>query len=223
MSSATYNQDGDVGIITMDDGKANAMNPTMIGAVNDCLDQAERDAKAVILTGRENVLSGGFDLKIIRGGDPEAARAMSLGGARLMMRLYGLPKPLVLATRGHSVALGGFMLLTGDYRIGAAGDFTIGLNEVAIGMTLPPFGLMLARARLASNHLQNATINANLYDPAGAVAAGFLDEAIAREDVLTRAGAKAAQFAQLDSSAFIRTKLDFRGEDIERIVAGLGR
>ena len=180
MSHATYTQDGDIGVITLDDGKANAMSPVMSDAINAALDQAESDAKAVLLIGRENVLSGGFDLTIIRGGDPERARIMWLKGAKLMMRFYGFPKPLVMATRGHSMALGAFMLLTADYRIGASGDFKIGLNEVAIGMTLPPFGLMLAQNRLASHHLHNATINANIYQSDDAVAAGFLDETVAK-------------------------------------------
>lgn len=221
MSVATFELHGDVGVVTMDDGKANAMNPTMIEAVNAALDEAEAKAKAVVLAGREKVLCGGFDLNIIRGGDAELARKMSLGGAKLMMRLYGFPRPLVITTGGHCVALGGFMLLTGDYRIGVSGDFKIGLNEVAIAMTLPPFGLMLAKERIATRHLQNATTNATLFTPDEAVEVGFLDETVAPGELADRTMARATELAQLDNAAFVRTKLDWRGADIERISAGL--
>ena len=221
MSVATFELHGDVGVVTMDDGKANAMNPTMIEAVNAALDEAEAKAKAVVLAGREKVLCGGFDLNIIRGGDPELARKMSLGGAKLMMRLYGFPRPLVITTGGHCVALGGFMLLTGDYRIGVSGDFKIGLNEVAIAMTLPPFGLMLAKERIATRHLQNATTNATLFTPDEAVEVGFLDETVAPGELADRTMARASELAELDNAAFVRTKLDWRGADIERISAGL--
>ena len=130
----------DIAIVTMDDGKANAFGPNMIAAVNASLDRAADDARAVLLTGRPGLFSGGFDLKVIRSGDVEAAKTMRLAGARLMMRLYGLPLPLVIAVPGHAIALGAFCLLTADYRVGTAGNFNIGLNETSIGMSLPPFG-----------------------------------------------------------------------------------
>ncbi|MBS01242.1 MAG: hypothetical protein CMQ24_00825 [Gammaproteobacteria bacterium] len=79
MSVATFELHGDVGVVTMDDGKANAMNPTMIEAVNAALDEAEAKAKAVVLAGREKVLCGGFDLNIIRAVIPNSrARCRSV-------------------------------------------------------------------------------------------------------------------------------------------------
>ena len=117
--------------------------------------------------------SGGFDLRVIRGDDPQAAVDMRLGGTRLMMRLYGLPLPLVIAASGHAIALGAFCLLTADYRIGTAGDFRVGLNETAIGMSLPPFGLMLARERLSKRYLTRATIAATMFAPDEAKDAGL--------------------------------------------------
>ncbi|HJN52466.1 MAG: crotonase/enoyl-CoA hydratase family protein [Pseudomonadales bacterium] len=221
MSIVNYEQQGDVAIVTMDDGKANAMNPDMAEAINSALDKAEASAKAVVITGRPGVFSGGFDLKIIRSGDPAAAQQMRLAGTRVLMRIYGFPKPIIMAALGHSLALGGFLLLTGDYRIGASGDFTIGLNEVAIGMTLPPFAMMLATARIDNRHLSNAAINANMYNPDQAIAAGFLDEVVAPDEVVARAVEKASAMAELDGAAFAQTKLDFRGADIDRILSAL--
>ena len=122
----TYEQVADVALITMDDGKANAFGPPMIAAVNAMLDRAAGDAKAVVLTGRTGVFSGGFDLKVFRDGDAAQARAMGLAGARLMMRLYGWPQPLIVAASGHAIALGALCLLTGDHRLAADGEFRFG-------------------------------------------------------------------------------------------------
>ena len=219
---ASYELSDQVAIITMDDGKANAFGPDMIAAVDAHLERAGGEAKAVILTGRPGIFSGGFDLKVIRGGDAEAGRAMSLAGARLMMRLYGLPQPLVVAAPGHAIALGAFCLLTGDYRIGIEGDFRIGLNETAIGMSLPPFGLMLAQERLSKRHLARAAIGATLFGPLEARDAGFLDEVVAVADLPAAARAAADRLVALDGASYAAVKNALRGESIAAVLAGLG-
>lgn len=219
---ASYELSDQVAIITMDDGKANAFGPDMIAAVDAHLERAGGEAKAVILTGRPGIFSGGFDLKVIRGGDAAAGRAMSLAGARLMMRLYGLPQPLVVAAPGHAIALGAFCLLTGDYRIGIEGDFRIGLNETAIGMSLPPFGLMLAQERLSKRHLARAAIGATLFGPLEARDAGFLDEVVAVADLPAAARAAADRLVALDGASYAAVKNALRGESIAAVLAGLG-
>ena len=218
---ATYELLDHVAVVTLDDGKANAFSPHMIASVNGLLDHAEDEAKAVVLTGRAGLFSGGFDLRVIRGDDPEAARNMSLGGARLMMRLYGLPLPLVIAASGHAIALGAFCLLTADYRIGTAGDFRIGLNETAIGMSLPPFGLMLAGERLSKRYLTRAAIAATMFSPDEAKDAGFLDEVVAADELKDAALAAARGFLDLDGNAYAAVKQGLRGESIDAVLAGL--
>lgn len=218
---ASYELSDQVAIITMDDGKANAFGPDMIATVEAHLERACREAKAVVLTGRPGIFSGGFDLKVIRGGDAAAGRAMSLAGARLMMRLYGLPQPLVVAAPGHAIALGAFCLLTGDYRIGIEGDFRIGLNETAIGMSLPPFGLMLAKERLSKRHLAGAAIGATLFGPAEARDAGFLDEVVAAAQLPAAARAAADRLVALDGASYAAVKNALRGESIAAVLAGL--
>ena len=218
---ADYRLEGDVAVITMDDGKANAFGPNMIASVNGQLDRAQGEAKAVLLSGRPGLLSGGFDLKVIRGGDAQAARAMSLAGARLMMRLYGLPLPFVIAAPGHAIALGAFCLLTGDYRIGISGDFRIGLNETAIGMSLPPFGLMLAKERLSKRYVARAAIGATMFTPGEALDAGFLDEVVDPDDLREVAFGKARALAELDGASYAAVKKGLRGDAIDGVLAGL--
>ena len=218
---ARYELVDHVAVVTMDDGKANAFGPNMIAAVNGLLDRAEEQAKAVVLTGRPGIFSGGFDLNVIRGGDPVAGRAMSLAGARLMMRLYGLPLPLVTAVPGHAIALGAFCLLTADYRVGTDGDFRIGLNETAIGMSLPPFGLMLAKERLSKRHLARAALAATMFSPQEAKDAGFLDNVVAAEDLRESALGAARSLVNLDGVAYAAVKQGLRGASIAEVLGGL--
>ena len=217
----TYELIDHVAVIVMNDGKANAFGPNMIAAVNEQLDRAEAEAKAAVLAGRPGLFSGGFDLRVIRGDDPEASRDMTLGGARLMMRLYGHPQPLVIAATGHAVALGAFCLLTGDYRLGTDGDFRIQLNETAIGMSLPPFGLMLAKERLSKRYLSRATIAATMFSPAEATDAGFLDEVVGADAILETAQKRARAMVELDGVAYAAVKQSLRGPSISDVLEGL--
>lgn len=219
---ATYELIDQIAVLTMNDGKANAFGPNMIATLNGLLDRAEAEAKAVVLTGRDGIYSGGFDLRVIRGDDPQAAVDMRLGGTRLMMRLYGLPLPLVIAASGHAIALGAFCLLTGDYRIGIEGEFRIGLNETSLGMSLPPFGLMLARERLSKRYLSRATMAASMFSPKDAKDAGFLDVVVPEDKLRATALDVASKYLALDSSAYTAVKNGLRRESIDAILAELG-
>src|SRR5687768_9838511 len=118
MPKVTYEHDGKIATIHLDDGKVNALSPSMQAEVNGALDQAEADqAAVVILTGNEKALSAGFDLAIITTPGPEAL-AMLRGGFELSCRLLTFPAPVVIAASGHAIAMGFFLLLSGDYRIG---------------------------------------------------------------------------------------------------------
>ena len=218
MANVSYKIHGEIAVLTMNDGKANAMNCEMIGEINRLLDRVEREAKALVITGREGIFCGGFDLRVIRSKKNKRKREQFLEGTRLAMRLYGFPKPVIAAVNGSSVALGAFLLLTADYRIGINGAFRIGINEVAIGMSLPPFALMLAQSRISGQYLTNAVISATLYNPQEAVAVGFLDEVIEQRDLLSRSIKKAETLAQLDVDTFARVKLDIRGAKIRNIL-----
>ena len=217
----SYEQTGDVAVLTMDDGKANAFSLGMTNALMSGLDRAEREAGAVVITGRPGVLCAGFDLKVIRGDDAEAKEAMRMAGVETLLRLYLHPQPVVIANTGHALAAGALLLLTGDCRIGARGDFKIGLNEVAIGLPLPPFGLELARDRLTSKAMTEAILCAKMYDPEGAVAAGYMDQAQEPDAVLDAAMVAAEGMLTLDKTAFGTTKTYLRGETVAKILASL--
>jgi enoyl-CoA hydratase len=215
--SATIELHGDVAVITMDDGKANAINPTMLGALNAALDQAEKQAKAVVIVGREQRFSAGFDLKLMQAAAPQEVTDLVKGGGRLALRLYDFPMPVVAACTGHGIAMGCFILLACDVRIGAIGPYKIGANETAINMVLPAFGFELAKARLNPQFLTDSVIHSTLYDPEQAVVAGYLDSVAAPDKVLDVAIAQAQELSVLTSKAYAMNKHLLRRHSLDAI------
>lgn len=208
--------DNEIAILTMDDGRANALGHAMIDALNGALNEAEGKAKAVLIAGREKRFCAGFDLDVM-GSGPENVRKLVTAGAELLMRLYEYPLPVIMACTGHALAAGGLLLLAGDTRIGTEGDFRIGLPEVAIGMTMPVFGIELARDRLARHRFTEAVTQARIYGPSDAVAVGYLDEAVSPAALMETAKARAAELAALQQPAFANTKRKERKATIELI------
>ena len=213
-----YSQVDDIAFLTMDDGKVNAISPSMCTALNGGLDRAAGDADAIVITGRTNVFCGGFDLNIIRGEDEILKSRMRQSGMELLKRLYLLPQPIIFAVTGHAIAMGALLLLAGDLRIALDGKYRIGLNETSIGLSLPVTGLEMARDRLAPTIFQRATINSELFSPKNAITAGYLDEVavgLANFDALVLRVSK--KLANLDNNAFFATKRKVRQATLDRI------
>jgi len=206
---ATYEIDGRIATITIDDGKVNALSVPVLRAVHAALDRAERDRAVVVLTGRDRYFSAGFDLNVFAGGG-EAVLEMLTLGATLAERMLSFPTPIVAACTGHAPAAGAFLLLAADRRIGADGPFQIGLNEVRIGLTVPWFAIELARQRLHPAHFDATVVNATMYRPADAVGAGFLDRVVPADRLRAASVEAAAALAELNPAAHAATKLRAR-------------
>jgi len=198
-----------IATITLQNGKVNAISPQMVDELNKALDQAELENAVVILTGQVGMFSGGFDLKTMKASS-EAAVALVTEGSKLARRMLAFPTAIIGACTGHAIAKGAFLLLSCDYRIGCAGNFKIGLNEVAIGMTMHNAGIEIARNRIPKNYLTRSVINAELFSPETAVSAGFLDEVVEESQLLNTAQAIAKQMLTLNMTAHHGTKLKER-------------
>ena len=201
----TYQLADGIATITMDDGKVNVMSNAMQAEINAALDRAIDDGAIVVLEGRDGVFSAGFDLPTLRGGGDDGRR-MVRGGFELAHRVLGFPFPVVIACTGHAIAMGTFLLLSGDYRVGAHGPYKLVANEVAIGLTFPRVGIEILRQRLTPAAFNRAAMLAETFAPDDAVAAGFLDRVVAPGEVRAAAWSAAAQFATLDLDAHARTK-----------------
>ena len=211
-------EDG-VATITLDDGKVNALSPAMQAAINGALDRAQDEAEVVVLTGRETTFSAGFDLRAA----PEEWPEMVAGGGDLAGRLLAFPLPTIAACNGNAIAMGSFLLLSCDVRIGVAGPFRIAMNEVAIGLTLPFFAVALSRHRLSPPFFDRCANTGVAVDPAEAVAAGFLDRAVAAEALAGAAAEAAAALKAIDRNAHAATKLRVRERVIAEVREGVER
>ena len=171
-------------VLRLDHGKPNSISQAVAEELSSALGEAAKasEIKAIVLLGRAGMFSGGFDLATM-GKGAAAARDMVIAGGRLLMDIYDHPKPVVVGCGGHAIAMGTFMVMAGDDRIGAAGSFKLGMNETAIGMTLPDFGFELARARMSKRHFDRGVVHSTIFDPKGAVDAGILDRIVDPEQL----------------------------------------
>jgi enoyl-CoA hydratase len=213
---ASYELEGQVATIAMDDGKVNALSIEMLKEVHGAFDQAEKDGAVVIFTGREKFLSAGFDLKVFSERPGEIVEMLTLG-ARLSERLLTFPTPVLVACNGHAIAAGTFPALAADLRIGVEGPYKLGLNEVKIGLTVPLYVVELARQRLAPRDFNRSLVTAAMYSPEEAVAAGFLDRVVPAGELREASQAAAGELAGLDMDAHAATKLRVREDALEAL------
>jgi len=216
----TYRLEDGIATITMDDGKVNVLSNEMQAELNAALDRAMADQAVIVLSGRPGIFSAGFDLSVFQAGGPEAVR-MLIGGFEVAERLLSFPRPVVIACPGHAIAMGVFLLLSGDYRIGAAGPYKITANEVAINMTMPETAIEICRQRLAPAHLVRAVTLAEVYSPADAVAAGFLDRIVEPDELSQTAHDVATSLAALSLEAHEATKQRVRRGSLAAIRAAI--
>lgn len=220
--TVAYELNDSVATIRLDDGKVNVLGPAMQGAINEALDRAEKDsAKAVVIAGNGRVFSGGFDLAVFSSGDAAAAHGMLAGGFELSMRCMTFPVPVIMAATGPAIAMGSFLLLSGDHRIGQPKTKCQAI-EVAIGMTIPLAALEIMRFRLTPAAFHRGASMAATFAGDEAIAGGWLDEIVDADRVLARAQEVAAEAAAtLHTGAHKATKLKARESALQAIRAGI--
>lgn len=219
--SVSYSLKDGIATIAMDDGKANVLSPQMLDELNAAFDKAQSDKAVVILTGRPGgVFSGGFDLKIMMSG-PEHAVALTCQGSRLAQRILSFPTPVIAAAGGHAIAMGAFLLLACDYRIGLDEGSKTGLNETQIGMVMHHFGIELAREFIAKTYLNRSLVNGEIFMPEDAVRAGFLDKTVPKEQLMDTAAATAQAMKLLSMNAFGGTKIKSRKQFLDTLSRAL--
>jgi enoyl-CoA hydratase len=216
----TYQSEENYAIITINNGKANAISHDVADGLNAGLDKAEQEDKIVILTGTQGIFSGGFDLKVMTKSS-ESALELVTKGSKLSLRMLSFPKPIIVACNGHAIAKGAFLLLSADYRIGTQGDFKIGLNEVIIGMTMHHAGIAIAKSRLSESYLARSVNNAEIYSVKDAITAGFLDTAVSEDLLLPTAIKVAVMFSKLNKTAHAATKLRVRKPHLDALTQAI--
>jgi len=211
-----YKSEEHYAMITIVNGKANAISHEVIDGLNQSFDLAEKERKIIILTGQPGIFSAGFDLKVMTK-SAESAKELVQRGSELSLRMLRFSRPIIVACSGHAMAKGAFLLLSADYRIGVDGDFKIGLNEVQIGMTMHHAGVAIAKSRLSEVYLTRCVSNAEIFQPKSALQAGFFDLVVKENELIPTAKAVAEMFGKLHPKAHAETKLKVRKKHLVKI------
>ena len=215
-STVQYELNDGIATITIDDGKRNALSPAVFEALYSAFDQAEADGAIVVITGRDDVFSAGFDLKVLKGGGPNTLRMLRLGYL-LTARVLEYPYPVIAACNGHVLAMGVFLMLSCDYVVGTQGDFKVSANEVALGLTMPRVAAAMLQHRLTPAAYQRAVVLSEYFDVDSAREAGFFDTLVEPGQTLGRAQELAAEFSQLNMPAHTASKRRIR-HDLIRLI-----
>ena len=196
--------DDGVARITLDDGKVNALSPEMIADIEQALAAAASAGAVTVLKGRAGIFSAGFDLKTFKLG-LEPGVAMVRAGAELVLRVLAHPRPVITACTGHAYPAGAFLMMAADTRFGVSGAWQIGMNEVAIGLTIPRFAIELARHKLAPQGFAKLT-TAAMFGPEEAMRLGYLDRVVDASELDAAVDAEVARVRMLDMTSYVATK-----------------
>jgi len=161
-------------IIRMSDGKANAIDLQFQDKMNSELNQ-DGSFKGVIITGDGGFFSAGLNIVNLLQSDRETITKTLIGLMNLFQNIMTHPLPFIAIVNGHAVAGGCMLALSCDYRIGIPGKYKMGVNELALGVDLPPMALAALRKCVPVKRLFEVTALGNLYQPNEAVEIGFLN------------------------------------------------
>jgi enoyl-CoA hydratase/carnithine racemase len=213
----TYELDGKIAHLRMDDGKANVLNDGSMAAIEGALERSRTDgAGALVVWGRPKVFSGGIDLALVRETDEEVRTATLRRIARGLLALWSAPVPTVAAVTGHAVAGGAVLALACDWRIAADVDSNIGLTETAIGLVMPTWATVIAQQALGTVAAEQAILGATVFSPREADERGFVHEVVAAERLAARVAEFASELAELPTRVYGATKRRLRATDLER-------
>ena len=211
-----------IAVVTIDDGAKNVINHGVLDELEALWTEVEETAGAAVLTGRPGSFCAGYDIKVMTGDDPRAAAELGRRGGRFAHRLFGSPVPTVAVSTGHAFTIGAIWLACCDLRIGETGSFKYGMSEVMLNVPFSPWPLEPLRARLDPRHLTPAILHSRIYDPSGALEAGFIDRLLPAGEGLDAALEAAAQLAELPREAYSKTKLQLRSDALAIMAADLG-
>lgn len=213
-------RDGGVRLLTLDRPPANAEDETLLTDLGAALDDAARQdaVRAVVLTGAGTFFSGGFDLRAPR---RDAAAAATIGTLfrDTHLKLLTLPKPTLALVNGHAIAGGFILALACDYRLGADGDYRIGVNEVAIGSSFPRVAFEIVRLRLPHARAAELLLGAAIYPANQALRLGLVDELLPADSILATVLRRAARMGAFPREAYADTKAMLVAEAVARVTA----
>lgn len=209
---------GGVAVLTMQHGKANAMDTTFCADLLKRLDELRASpARAVVITGQGNIFSAGVDLVRALDGGPDYFRHFLPPLRRAFAEVFFYEKPIVAAVNGHAMAGGCVLTCAADRRLMAQGTGRIGITEMLVGVPFPVIALEIMRFAAAPQHFERILYSGATFPPEAAVGLGLIDEIVPGDALLDRAIAAAETLGALGPDAFALTKRQLRQPTRERI------
>jgi enoyl-CoA hydratase/carnithine racemase len=210
-------RDGDVAILHMEAGRANAMNAQSLDALS-AMFRDLGDAKAAVIAGNDKIFSAGLDLPSIVDLERAPLTAFMQKFEAVMLQAFELPIPLVAAIGGHAIAGGAVLALQADVRIAVDREaLRIGFNEAQLGMALPPVVVEPLRAQVPGPSLMRLVLTGELFGPHQALKLGFLHDVAPEGELMQRALERAKAFAALPSGGVRDIKSALRKPIADRI------
>jgi len=200
-------QRGAVTVLTLEHGKANALDTELCHGLVVALDEMQREAApAVVLTGRGRIFSAGVDLFRVVDGGPAYVGDFLPALSSLFLALIELPLPVVAAVNGHAIAGGCLLACACDRRLMAAGSGRMGVPELRVGVPFPTVALEILRATAGTAAARELATRGHTVEAAEAQRLGLIDRVVAADDLLDAACTEAEQLAALPADAFALTK-----------------
>jgi len=167
---------GAVAILRLAHGRANALDPEILGALGEALTAAA--TRAVVLTGEGAMFSAGVDLKRLAAGGPDYPGALLPALGDCFARLFYHPRPVVAAVNGHAIAGGCVLACAADRRVAARGAARIGVTELLVGVPFPAIALEIMRSALSPGHFAEMVYGGRTVSVEEAARRGLVDEVV---------------------------------------------
>ena len=193
--------------LRLDRPPVNALSPELILALRKMIQAASGEgARALILSGSPGRFSGGLDIPVLLGLDRPAMAEVWRDFYGLLGAIAASPVPIVAAITGHSPAGGAVLAMYCDGRVMADGDYRIGLNEVQVGIPLPPVILSGLRRLVGPRTAERLAVTGEMLTPPEALRLGMIDELAAPEKVVDRSLEVCQRMLALPAEAMTSTR-----------------
>jgi len=220
MAKLQYSTEDGIALISMDDGKANAMNFDFFSEMGEALDRVRKDGvRTLIITGRPGYFSGGLDVRLLTSLPPQEVNRLADTFARTMLRVFSLPIPTIAVLSGHAVAGGAMLSFVCDLRFAVEGTYRIQMNESVIGIPLPTWMLMIGRAVIPAQWLAEAFLQGRAYVPDEAVGRGLVHGLIEKDDdPIADAKSRTEHLKSVNLQAYQTSKARLRDADVQQVL-----
>lgn len=211
---------GTVRELRLDRPPANAISPELMAALQQAVAGAPGEgARALVLSGTPGMFSAGLDVPHLLTLDRPALSLAWRDFYALLHSLAASPIPIAAAITGHAPAGGTVLALFCDFRVMAEGEWRAGLNEVRVGLQLPPLIHAALRRQVGARQAERLAVTGLLLTPAEAASVGLVDERVPAERTVERAVEWCQALLALPEGAMARTRREARA-DLVSLFAG---